>query len=156
VTQSGAYNVFITLEGDITKIIGAQPPNMRDDSRAATSTALYTKFCEIGTIDVAYTDAHSLLQTTTNGYVFLQLLLQQIHPLLNIDILPSTTFPSILLLRTSLNLQRQFTPTSQTTPLKTEFIQIWKQHKCFSHIWMSCIIMQLPNSAKQHSSSLLR
>ena len=34
---------------------------------------------------MAYKDAHSMLQTTTDGYVFLQLLLQQVNPLLKID-----------------------------------------------------------------------
>ena len=79
VTQSKAYNIFITPESDITKSLGAQPLHMSDESRDATSTALYTKFCQIGTIDLAYSNAHSLLQTTTDGYVFLQLLLQQVH-----------------------------------------------------------------------------
>ena len=85
VTQSKAYNIFITPESDITKSLGAQPLHMSDESRDATSTALYTKFCQIGTIDLEYKNAHSLLQTTTDGYVFLQLLLQQVHPLLKIE-----------------------------------------------------------------------
>ena len=52
VTHSKAYNVFNTLESDITKSLGAQPLNMCDTRRAATSMALYTKFCQTGTIDV--------------------------------------------------------------------------------------------------------
>ena len=36
-------------------------------------------------INPYYKDAHSLLETTTNGYVFLQLLLQQVHTTLIIE-----------------------------------------------------------------------
>ena len=85
VTQSKAYNIFLNPGAGITTALGAQTKNMREDSRIATSTALYTKFCQIGTIDETYKNVHSLLQTTTDSYVFLQLLLQQVHPLLKID-----------------------------------------------------------------------
>ena len=85
VTQSEAHNVFLTPSDKITALLGAEPQAMKSDSRNATATVLYTKFCQTDTIDPSYKDAQSLLEPTTDGYVFLQLLLQQVHPLLMIE-----------------------------------------------------------------------
>ena len=85
VAQSEAHNIFLTPSDKITALLGAKPLNMRSDSRNATTTALYTKFCQKDIIDLSYKDAQSLLKTTTDGYAFLQVLLQQVHPLLMIE-----------------------------------------------------------------------
>ena len=57
---------------------------MTPDCESATSAALYSKFSHPDTIATSYTDAHNLLATTTNSYIFIQLLIQQVHPLLEI------------------------------------------------------------------------
>ena len=74
-TQATGHNVFIRPHADITIDKGVMPYGMLPESQTVTATALYTKFCQFGTISPSYTDALNLLATTTDGFQFLQLLL---------------------------------------------------------------------------------
>jgi len=57
---------------------------MDPDYVSAMGTVLHSKMSQVNTITEKYKDAYNLLETTTDEYVFLQLLLQQVHPLLSI------------------------------------------------------------------------
>jgi len=69
---------------------------MLPESRTATATVLYTKFCQSGIIPPSYTDALNLLAATTSGFEFLQLYLQQSHPLLAIKSIATIDIPKYL------------------------------------------------------------
>ena len=66
---------------------------MDPDFVSTMGTALHSKMIQVDTIDEKYKDAHNLLQTTADGYVFLQLLIQQVHPLLAIKIVSTMDIP---------------------------------------------------------------
>ena len=50
-------------------------------SQSIMATTLHSECIMDGMIDPAYKDAHTLLVTTTDGHVFIQILIQQAHPL---------------------------------------------------------------------------
>ena len=58
-----------------------------------TATALHSKLSMKGTIDLAYKDAHNILATTTDGYEVLQLLMNQVHPLLAVKDIATVDIP---------------------------------------------------------------
>ena len=97
-TQATDHNIFIRPHADITVQKGVVPDGMLPESQTATATALYIKFYQAGTIYPSYTEALNLLAATTDGFLFLDLLLQQSHPLLliksiaTIDILKYSDF----------------------------------------------------------------
>ena len=66
-------------------MLGVVPDSMDPDYVSAMGTSLHSKISQIDTITEKYKDAHNLFETTTDGYVFLHLLLQQVHPLLSIN-----------------------------------------------------------------------
>ena len=55
---------------------------MIPDVEAATAVAIYSKLRQKHTIAKTYSAAHNRLSTTTNGFEFLKLMLNQVHPLL--------------------------------------------------------------------------
>ena len=57
------------------------------------ATALHSKFCMEGVINPSYKDAHNLLATTIDEFVFLQLLQQPVHPLLMIRDVATVDIP---------------------------------------------------------------
>jgi len=82
--QSKRFNIFLRPSKDINKLLGVAHITMDPDCVSAMGTALHSKMSQVDTIDEKYKDAHNLRQTTTDRYVFLQLLIQQVHPLLAI------------------------------------------------------------------------
>ena len=74
--QATRHNVFNRPHADITVDKGVIPDGMLPEFRTTTATALYTKFCQSGTISSSYTDALNLFAITINGFEFLQILLQ--------------------------------------------------------------------------------
>ena len=94
VTQAMGYNIFLCPSNELSLSDGVVPDSMSPEyERRATTTALYSKFSHPDTIATAYTDVHNLLATTTNGYVFLQLLIQQVYPLLVIAAITTINIP---------------------------------------------------------------
>ena len=61
-----------------------------------TATTLYFKFCQQGTIVSSYQNAHNLPVTTTGGFDFPQLPLEQIHPILAVKILQRLTYQNTM------------------------------------------------------------
>ena len=53
----------------------------------------YTKICRKDTIDTAYIDVHNLLATTTDVYVFIQLIIAQVHPRLTLKMINMVDIP---------------------------------------------------------------
>ena len=66
---------------------------MDPDAENATATALYTKFWQTDTIAKGYLASQNFLAMTTSGFEFLQLLMNQIHPLLAIKIIATVDIP---------------------------------------------------------------
>ena len=62
-------------------------------SIAITSTAIYTKLSQADSITRSYTDAHNILATTIDRFEFLQLIMQQAHPLLAIKNISTVYIP---------------------------------------------------------------
>ena len=93
VTQATGYNIFLRPSDEITPTEGVVPYGMSPECEKMTATALYSKFCQKDTIATTYTDAHNMLATTTNGFEFLQLLIQQVHPLLAIKNIATVDIP---------------------------------------------------------------
>ena len=89
--QGKQYNIHITKLEDITNIPKATVPSDLTDFNAIQVTAdiLYQKFRKSDVIVDTYETAHHLLDTTTDGYEFLLLLLRQAHTKLLIK--PSAT-----------------------------------------------------------------
>ena len=57
------------------------------------ATAIYAKLSQDDSIATEYTNTHNILATTTNSFEFLQLLLQQFHPLLAIKNIATINVP---------------------------------------------------------------
>ena len=76
------FNVSLRPSSQIIKIKGVVHDNPTDDSRAVIATALYSKFSQANTISSSYKNALNILDTTTDGYAFIQIFLRQVHPLL--------------------------------------------------------------------------
>ena len=93
VSQATRNNVCIRPSSELTKTEGVKPDGMQPRAEAIMSTALHSKFSQDGVIDSTYKAAHNLLATTTSGYVFLQLLQQQSHPLLQIKSIATIDIP---------------------------------------------------------------
>ena len=79
--------------GNIEATDGVVPDGMDSKCTLMTATALHSKLSMKGTIDLAYTDAHNILATTTDGYEVLQLLMNQFHPLLAIKNIATVDIP---------------------------------------------------------------
>ena len=91
--QSKRFNMFLRPSKDINKLLGIVPSAMDPDCVSAMGTAVHSKMSQVDTIDEKYKDAKNLLQTMTDGYVFLQLLIQQLHPLLTIKTVATMDIP---------------------------------------------------------------
>ena len=76
VSQVSGFNIFLRPSDEITTTDGVIPDILDEECKKIMGTALYSKFNAEGTIASTYTDAHNLLATTTDGFVFLQLLQQ--------------------------------------------------------------------------------
>ena len=76
--QGKQHNVHVTKLEDITSVENATVPSaLRDlDTIKLTGDILYQKFRKSGVISDTFASAHNLLDTTTNGYDFLLLLLR--------------------------------------------------------------------------------
>ena len=68
--QSIRFNIFLRPSLEITKLLGVVPDSMDPDCVSAMGTALHSKMSQVDTITEKYKDAHNLLETTTDGYVF--------------------------------------------------------------------------------------
>jgi len=93
VTQATCQNIFLRPSDEITPTAGVKPDGMQPRLEAIMTTALHSKFSQDGVIYPTYTAAHNLLATTTSGYVFLQLLMQQSHVLLAIKNIATIDIP---------------------------------------------------------------
>ena len=93
VTQATGYNIFLRPSIEITPLDGVVPDFISYDCERMTATALYSKLSQNDTIAIDYADAHNMLATTTNGYEFLQLIIQQVHPLLAIKNIATIDIP---------------------------------------------------------------
>ena len=93
VTQATGYNIFILPSNELSSSNGAVPDYMSPECKSTTAMALYSKLSHPDTIDTEYTDAHNLLATKIDGYVFLQLLVQQVHPILAITNIATIDIP---------------------------------------------------------------
>ena len=93
VTQAAGFNIFLRPSDEISRARGVLPDSMDPHAENATATALYTKFRQADTIAKDYSAAHNLLSTTTNGFEFLQLIMNQVHPLLAIKNIATIDIP---------------------------------------------------------------
>ena len=91
--KSKRFNILLCPSNDIHKLLGVVPSAMDPDRVSAMGTALHSKMSQVDIIDKKYKNAHNLLQTTDDVYVFLQLLIQQVHPLLAIKTVATMDIP---------------------------------------------------------------
>ena len=77
-----------------------------------TATAIYAKLSQDDSIVIEYMDAHNILATTTNGFEFIQLLLQQVHPLLAIKNIAMINISKYSALKTYSAMLERSSPTS--------------------------------------------
>jgi len=91
--QSKQFNIFLRPSKDINKLLGVVPSAMNLDFASTMGTALHSKMSQVDNIDEKYKDAHNFLQMTTDGYVLLQLLIQQAYPLLTIKTVATMDIP---------------------------------------------------------------
>ena len=73
--KGAGYHIFLRPSDDRTSTEGAVPDNILPDVEAATAVSLYTKLQKKDTINKTYSAGQNLLSTTTNGFEFLQLLI---------------------------------------------------------------------------------
>ena len=73
--QSQHFNMFLHPKEDISPAKGVLLYSMAKDSMMTILVALHSKFSQPDIVAAEYKDEHNLLDTTPNGYVFLQLLL---------------------------------------------------------------------------------
>lgn len=74
--------------------MGTMPDKMDTDCATAMGIDLHSKMSQQDTIAIDYKGAKILLETITNGFIFPQLLLQQVHPLLAVKMLLLSKFLS--------------------------------------------------------------
>jgi len=92
-TQAIGHNIFLRPASEITRSEGVVPDGLDATCTQLTATALHSKLSATGTINMAYVDAHNLLASTTDGYEVLQLLLNQVHPLLVVKNIATVDIP---------------------------------------------------------------
>ena len=92
-TQAIGHNIFLRPANEITRTKGVVPDGLNATCTQLTATALHSKLSATGTINAAYIDAHNLLASTTDGYEVLQLLMNQVHPLLVVKNIATVDIP---------------------------------------------------------------
>ena len=95
-TQAIGHNIFLRPAKEIAPSRGVIPDGLDATCTQLTATALHSKLSATGTIHVSYTDAHNLLASTTDGYEVLQLLMNQVHPLLVVKNIATVDIPKYL------------------------------------------------------------
>ena len=97
------------------------------------ATAIYAKLSQADTITTEYTDAHNILATKTNGSEFLQLLLQQVHPLLAIKHIATTDIPKYSLFKNLFRYAREIKSYVNNHTLKRQSLS----NREITHIFLS-------------------
>ena len=93
VTQESGYNVFDRPSDELSLSYGIEPDSMTHNCKSEIAIALQWKCSQTDIIATSYADAYNILATTTNGYVFLQLLVNQVHPLLEVKNISTIDIP---------------------------------------------------------------
>ena len=91
--QAKGYHIFLRPSDEITSTDGVIPDGLSKQCRDMTATALHSKLSQSKSIAESYVDAKNLLATTTDGYEFLQLLMNQQHPLLVVKNIATVDIP---------------------------------------------------------------
>ena len=96
------FNIFLRPKEAISPESRVVPDSMSNNIMMATGVALHSKFSQSDNMVAKYKDAHKLIDTMTNGYVFLQLLLELAQILLAIKNIATVDIQKIKLLLKSL------------------------------------------------------
>ena len=91
--QAKGYKIFLRPSEEITPTEGVIPDGLSTECKNITATALHSKLSQANSIAASYVDAKNLLATTTDGYEFLQLLMNQQHPLLVVKNIATVDIP---------------------------------------------------------------
>mgnify|MGYP003324218602 CR=1 FL=1 len=94
-TQGLWYNVYLHNDSEIKKDHGVIPYGLSHETEQIISTTIYSKCMQDNIVDESFTEAINLPATTRNGYQFLQLLLQLIHPILTINSIAMMDIPKV-------------------------------------------------------------
>ena len=91
--QAIGHNIFLRLASAITRSEGVVPDGLDATCTQLAATALHFKLSATGTINAAYVDSHNLFASTIDGYEVLQLLMNQVHPLLVVKNIATVDIP---------------------------------------------------------------
>ena len=93
-TQGLQYNILVRPEDEIDDTHDVIPDGITPDVRDAISATLYSKFRQDSVIPATFKDAANLLDSTHDGYEFLQLILQLSHPRLMVHSIATMNIPT--------------------------------------------------------------